>query len=167
MKGLNLMKKMLICAIGCIGLVQISWAASASECSEASLSTEQKMQIKSFVKNAQSVAQQKGIMEASKEFMTPKFIRENLYIFVINHNQYSLANGGKPDFVGKDLKNVEEARESAQKIINKAKQGGGWVSYLWTSPKTHNVECKTSWVTPLIKDSKSDQSYTIGAGVEH
>ncbi|MDP3559881.1 MAG: cache domain-containing protein [Legionellaceae bacterium] len=168
MKVLNTVKKYLVFGVGCVALINVGLAATTlSKCNEAGLSEKQQSQIKLFVQQARALVLTKGIQNASKELMSPKFIHDDLYIFVIDHNQYSLANGGRADFVGKNLKSIKDARESAQKIIDSAKQGGGWVNYIWKSPKTHHLECKTSWVSPLLKDPKSELTYTIGAGIEH
>lgn len=162
---MNGLKTLLIPATFFLGLNAIF--AGTVICNESTLSPQQKTQIKSFVDQAQARVQSVGIVKASEEFKTRKFINEQLYIFVIDHNQYSLANGGKPEWIGKDLKAIPNARDSAQKIIEKAKEGGGWVNYVWISPKTQKHQCKTAWVTPMLKDSKSEQVYTIGAGIEH
>ncbi len=169
MKGYGGIKMGLICGmVTYLGWVEIGFAASgAFECRGADLTDKQKMQIKLFVRDAQELINHEGIQTAGKTLMSPAYIHEDLYIFVIDHRQYSLANGGRADLVGKNLQHIQDARVSAKKIINKAKKGGGWVSYQWMSPTKHVSKCKTSWVTPLLKDPKSEQIYTIGAGIEH
>lgn len=141
--------------------------AQHTQCDESFLSKKEKTYIKSFVERANELTKNKGIHEATKELMSPKFIQKNSYIFVIDYQHHSLVNGGRPYFIGKDLKDIPEAKDSAQKIVETAKHGGGWVSYIWISPKTHQTTCKTSWVTPLLRDVKNNEIYTIGAGIEH
>ena len=168
MKGIYSLKMGVVWGvIGCMGFVKVSLAAENNACNERGLSYTQQTQIKSMVQDAKDLAEIQGIKAASKTFMTSMFIQEDLYIFVIDHRHYSLANGGRADFAGKNLKSIPDARESAQNIIEKARQGGGWVSYIWKSPKKDSLQCKTSWVTPFLKDSKSKLIYTIGAGMEH
>ncbi|MDP3560903.1 MAG: cache domain-containing protein [Legionellaceae bacterium] len=145
----------------------ITMATALTTCDATALTYMQKIQIKRFVHQAKAYVKRNGIQQASKEFMTSRFIHDNLYIFVIDNKIYSLANGGRPDFIGKDLTRISDAQDSAGKIVTKAKQGGGWVSYHWKDPQTHRLQCKTSWVTPFLKDSRSNQFYTIGSGINH
>lgn len=145
----------------------VDYAAMPITCNETTLTEHQRTQIKEFVQQAIIDVKEKGIQQASKDFMSTQYIKEELYLFVINNKSYSLVNGGRPDFIGKNLTNVPDAQDSANKILHTAKRGGGWVSYAWSNPKSHVMKCKTSWVTPFLKDSKSDEVYTIGAGLMH
>lgn len=145
----------------------IGYAALPITCNETTLTEHQRKQIKEFVQQAKTDVEEKGIQHARKDFMSAKYIKEELYLFVINNKSYSLVNGGRPDFIGNNLTSIPDAQESAKKILYTAKQGGGWVSYAWSNRKTKVMKCKTSWVTPFLKDSKSDEIYTIGAGLMH
>lgn len=140
-----------------------------AQCHESKLNEKQKMEIKLFVQQAQSYIKLHGLKKASRDFtnIDNRRFNDKMYIFMIDNNQYSLANGGKPQLVGKDLKRLDETQESALKIYKSAKQNGGWVNYMWINPQTHIRQCKTSWVTPYIKDKKDNLFYTVGAGLQY
>jgi signal transduction histidine kinase len=139
------------------------------ECNENKLSKIQKRHIKLFVNEAVLYVEKHGLKKASQDFIKPEnhYMHDRMYIFMIDDQQYSLSNGGKPELMGKDLKQIPETQESALKIYQTAKKHGGWVNYLWVNPKTNQKQCKTSWVTPFIQDETTKKLYTIGSGLQY
>ncbi len=156
------------CCLAFLSLSGLSSANMQQDCKESLLTKDQKKTVEALVNEAQDLLQKNGFIKARKELMSSKFCQKDLYIFIIDHEHHALMNCGRPDFVGKDLSVVPDARDSAEKIMKKAAEGGGWVSYIWKSPNTHSLRCKTSWVTPFIEDRHDQkQSYSVGAGIEH
>lgn len=124
--------------------------------------TNQQNHIKNFVNSAVDYIKAHGKDAAIKEFndKNGQFTKGDDYIFVIDFQGTMLANAYSPDLVGKNVMNLKDAKGKSlnHDLINKAKSGGGWVSYNWKNPATNKVQCKDSYTMPV------DNSYLIGAG---
>jgi len=88
---------------------------------------------------------------------TKNFIKGELYLFVVKANGVCLAHGEQTDLV---WKNVYELRDSfgtpfVKDYIQKAHQGGGWVTYQWRNAT------KVAYVQEVKKDGIT---YVIGSG---
>lgn len=88
---------------------------------------------------------------------TDEFKDGELYLFVYTDKGICLAHGQDSSFI---WKNQIELRDSfgtpiIQAIIDKANNGGGWITYQWRNAT------KVSYVQEVKKD---DQRYIIGAG---
>ncbi|MGD9108599.1 MAG: cache domain-containing protein [Gammaproteobacteria bacterium] len=116
----------------------------------------------SLVKEGIAYFHQYGAEEAFKAFNQRygRFIRGNLYLFVYNFNGVCQANGGNPRLAGKNLLNNKDihGNRPVKLLIDKARTGGGWVSYYWKNPATGQNAQKLSYVKPL------GHQYLIGAG---
>lgn len=86
-----------------------------------------------------------------------EFLRGELYIFVYDMNNVSLANGQDARTVWKNLSDLRDPFGTyiVQEIVKKGKDGGGWVTYQWRNAT------KVSYVKPFTKDGKQ---YVIGSG---
>ena len=72
------------------------------------------------------------------------------YIFVYDMQGTSLMHPRQPDLVGRDLFNMEvEGSVPIQRLLTRAKAGGGFESYLWEKPPTGKVTPKLGYVVPL------------------
>ncbi len=75
-----------------------------------------------------------GLSAAVEEFtdyyIGNKFFFGDLYLFILDMNGKSLAHGGNEDLVGTDLSIRQDAdgRYYIKEIIQRAKEGGGWVT---------------------------------------
>ncbi|MGD9108600.1 MAG: cache domain-containing protein [Gammaproteobacteria bacterium] len=116
----------------------------------------------SFVKSASKYYKKYGAKKAFAEFNNPqgKFVKNSSYIFVYNYKGICKASGDLPKTVGENKFNIKDKHGNyvIQMLINKAKTGGGWVTYFWRNPVTDKVEPKASYVMPLGK------KYLIGSG---
>jgi len=88
---------------------------------------------------------------------TKDFVKGELYLFVYTQDGVCLAHGEQSDLL---WKNLSEHRDSfgtfpVREIVQKAKDGGGWLSYEWRGVT------KVSYVRPVIKD---DVMYVVGSG---
>lgn len=99
--------------------------------------------------------------EASEAFLaftqTKKFIKGELYLFVIDDKGVCLAHGDQRELVWKNLLELKDAYGTpfVKAMLEKAKQGAGWVTYSW------NNATKVSYVTEV---KKGDKRYVIGCG---
>lgn len=73
------------------------------------------------------------------------------YFFVYEYTGVRLVAPENPASVGKNLINVEDKNgvKLVQGLINEAKNGGGFISYIWKNPATGQEEPKLSYSMPL------------------
>lgn len=120
-----------------------------------------KQQTEQFVSSAIDFAKKNGKEAALKEFNNPqgRFTKGDSYIFVIDYQGVFLASPNNPEFIGKNEYDLtdNQGKYMIQKLIQTAKNGGGWVNYHWKNPVTNEVENKASYVMPM-------EDYLIGSG---
>jgi len=95
-----------------------------------------------------------GEDKALEEFSNPKgeFVEGELYLFMVDFSGITLAHGGNPDIIGKNMKGLKDAdgKLFIQEMIDVAKtKGSGWVDYKWKNPKTGELTAKSSYVEKL------------------
>ncbi|MCX8111271.1 MAG: methyl-accepting chemotaxis protein [Syntrophorhabdaceae bacterium] len=103
-----------------------------------------------LVRKAVQYLKQHGKERAFQEFnnKTGQFINKDLYIFVIDNHGLTMANGGNPALVGKEMYNLKDAEGKyfIREIIDTGmKQGKGWVEYKWVNPATGKVMSKSAY----------------------
>lgn len=122
---------------------------------------DQKHQVEQFAESAAGYINAQGKTQALAEFNKKdgSFTKGDLYIFAYDFNGNSLANGGNPALVGKNLIDYQDKNGFfvIKELINKAKSGGGWVDYYWNEPSTNQEVRKSSYVIPF-------DGYFIAAG---
>ncbi len=92
-----------------------------------------------------------GKDKALAEFNNPKggFVKGELYVFVLDKDGVTLANGVNPKIVGKS---VMDMKDSTGKYFIKdlfavaASKGAGWVDYQWPDPVSNTVRAKSTYV---------------------
>lgn len=86
-----------------------------------------------------------------------EFSEGDVYVFIMDMDGRFLAHGQQPNLIWRDYLNYKDALGApfAREMIQRAKQGGGWVTYEWRGAT------KISWVQ-LVK--KGEVSYVMGAG---
>jgi cytochrome c len=94
-----------------------------------------------------------GKDKALEAFSNPagEFVKGDLYLFIVDDQGMTLAHGGNPKLVGK---NMAELKDADGKLFIKAMMdlshtGGGWVDYKWTNPETKKVQDKSTFVKPI------------------
>ena len=106
-----------------------------------------------FVRSAVNFFNENGGDEAFRRFSNPigDFISGDLYIFAYKFDGQCVAHGDNPALIGRDFSEDPLIRS----IIEKAKQGGGWIEYQWKhAPKVAYIE--------KVTDVNGD--YAIGSG---
>jgi signal transduction histidine kinase len=92
-----------------------------------------------------------GKDKALAEFNNPKgqFVDRDLYVFVLDKDGVTLANGVNPKIVGK---NVSDMKDQDGKFFIKDLlgvgngKGSGWVDYHWPDPVSKKVRPKSTYV---------------------
>ena len=77
-------------------------------------------------------------------------------------NGLTLAHGGNPKLVGKNLQDLKDAdgKQFFLEFAEKARSGGGWVDYKWTNPESKKIQAKSTYI---VKVEGSDRY--IGCGI--
>jgi hypothetical protein len=79
-----------------------------------------------------------------------KFVKKDLYIFVIDTDGNTLAHGDNPKLIGKNLLEVKDLNGVYffKEFIKTAKdgEGKGWVTYQWPHPDTKKPRAKASYI---------------------
>jgi two-component system NarL family sensor kinase len=83
------------------------------------------------------------------------------YFFIYDMNGKNLMHPRQPDLVGRDLFNLDiDGNAPIQRLLSRAKAGGGFESYLWKDPLTGKVVRKLGYVVPLER-----WGWMLGAGL--
>ncbi len=106
---------------------------------------------KILVEKAVAYSASKGKEAALKAFNAQDggFVDRDLYIFALDLKGITLANGGNPKLVGKNMIHVKDTQNKPfiKDMVELAKtKGSGWVDYKWTHPVTKKVVDKTSYI---------------------
>ena len=106
---------------------------------------------KSLVEKGAAYMKANGKEKAMAEFNNPAgdFVKGDLYIFAIDFNGVTLANGGNPKLTGQNLVEMKDptGKYFFKEMIALAKSvGSGWVEYSWVNPATKKAQSKKSWV---------------------
>ena len=144
------MKRLMLVLFVVLLMVSFSYAADSTG------------KAKTMVEKAAAYIKANGKDKAMTEFNNPKggFIDGHLYIFAVDFDGITLANGGTPALVGKDMKGLKdsEGKLFIAEMIELAKtKGSGWVNYNWLNKVTKKIEPKTSFVQKI-------DNYFIGCG---
>ncbi len=118
---------------------------------------------KSLVGDGAKLCNEKGLEVCLKSFNDKKgsYVRGSLYLFAINYEGETLAHGGNPRIVGKNLSDLKSPdgvfifREFI-KIAKEKKQG--WINYTWSHPQTKKIAAKTTFIKAI------GNSVLIGSG---
>ncbi|MCX5815758.1 MAG: cache domain-containing protein [Proteobacteria bacterium] len=134
------MKKMLVAIVMCMFLMGVvGEVIAAGTAAEA----------EAMVKKGAAYIKANGKDKALKEFTDgTQFKKDDLYIFVLDPKGLTLAHGGNPKLVGKDMSGLKDATDKffIKDIVEGAKaKGSGWVDYKWTNPVTKKIEDKSTY----------------------
>jgi cytochrome c len=77
------------------------------------------------------------------------FVDGGLYVFCIDADGISLAHGGNPGLVGKNLSNIRDSDGTLTTIglydVGQT-QGRGWFEYRWPNPEARRIQRKVTFV---------------------
>lgn len=118
---------------------------------------------KDLIKQGAQLCKEKGIEICLSAFNDKNgdFVKGSLYIFAINYDGETLAHGGNPKIVGKNLYKMKapDGTMIFQEFINIAKtKGEGWIDYMWSNPETKRNTYKKSFI------KKIGDNILIGSG---
>ncbi|MES2128839.1 MAG: cache domain-containing protein [Pseudomonadota bacterium] len=104
-----------------------------------------------LVKKAVALVKAKGRDTALAEFNNSKgpFVDRDLYIFVIDKDGTTVANGVNARLVGKNVKQLKDAdgKYFIQNLIEIGDtKGHGWLEYKWSNQTTQAMEMKQTYV---------------------
>jgi cytochrome c len=92
-----------------------------------------------------------GRQQAFVDFDRPDggFVDGELYVFCLDANGVTVANGGNPHIVGHNTSDVhgEDGRRMTVEIGQLGfTRGSGWLEYRWPNPATKRIELKVVYV---------------------
>jgi len=104
---------------------------------------------KAMVGKAATFMKANGKDKAFKEFSEgTQFKKDDLYVFVIDMKGITLAHGGNPKLVGKDMSGLKDADGKLfikDMIDGATAKGSGWSDYKWTNPVTKKIDPKSTY----------------------
>jgi signal transduction histidine kinase len=103
---------------------------------------------KRWVENAVAFYKASGKRIALAEYTNPngQFVRDEMYIYVLNPKGTMLAHGVNEKFVGEEFIDIKDydGKSFIKEILDTANtEGSGWVEYKWYNPVTKEVLPKT------------------------
>jgi signal transduction histidine kinase len=101
---------------------------------------------------------QTSLEDACHAFTRSKeFVDGELFIFMYDMKGNCIAHGNESNLMWRNLYNLRDTFGTliVQSILDKAKSGGGWVTYEWRN---------ATRVSYIQKVTKNDQSYALGVG---
>ena len=109
---------------------------------------------KALVKKAVASIKENGKEKAFAEISNPagKFVKGELYIFVLDSKATMMAHGSNQKLIGKNLLEMKDADGAYfnKDLLDVAKKGGGWSKeYKWTNPVSKKIEPKIAYVEPV------------------
>ena len=107
-----------------------------------------------MVKKAAAFINANGKDKGFAEINNPsgQFKDRDLYVAVLDLKAVTLAHGGNPKLVGKDMIEMKDAdgKLFIKQFIEVANsKGSGWVDYKWPNPVTKAIEGKSTYVEKI------------------
>ena len=107
-----------------------------------------------MVKNAVEYVKKEGAEKAYADFSKKDggFVDRDLYIFVQKMNGVTVANGGNPKLVGRDMSDVQDVDGKylfKERYELASKQPSFWQDYKFSNPVTKKVERKEAYCERL------------------
>ena len=117
---------------------------------------------KIWVENAKTFYKNAGKRIALAEFTNPtgQFVKDELYIYVLNPKGTMLAHGINERFVGEDFMGLTDSdgKFFIRDIVDAANaNGSGWVEYKWSHPVTKE------WLPKVAYFEKVDDLIIVSA----
>jgi cytochrome c len=124
--------------------VTLSSAALAGERATPEEAKAMALRAVEYIKSAGSEVAYKAFTERA-----PGWVDRDLYVFVVRKDGLTVAHGGSPILVGKNLSDLKDVDGKSFILEFVAMKVPGWVEYKWRNPQSQAVELKTSYVVPL------------------
>lgn len=112
------------------------------------MSKRDKEDAKRCVEKAVAFYKASGKRIALAEYTNPngQFVKDEMYIYVLNPRGTMLAHGVNEKFVGEEFIDIKDydGKQFIKEIVDTANRvGSGWVTYKWYNPVTKEVLPKT------------------------
>ena len=130
---------MTVCSMFFFLFASPAWSANANAPQQA------KALVESAIEFYKANGEDKALAEFSKS--QGQFVKGNLYIFAFDAKGVTIAHGGDPKLIGRDLTGLQDVdgKYFAREFI-KIGPEGGWVDYKWMDYISKKVEAKTAYV---------------------
>jgi cytochrome c len=117
----------------------------------ASVSAGVKEDTMALVKKGAEFIQKNGMEKAVEAFKTGDFKQGELYLFAYDYKGTCLAQGVKPELIGKSLWNLRtvDGQYIIREQVGEAKKGGGWTEYQWMHEAKKVLMTKVTYVLPI------------------
>lgn len=114
------------------------------------------------VKHLHDSPNQETARQAALDILHNLDFGDDGYFFVYDQGGRNLMHPRQPQLVGQDLWNLRDPQgvPTIQRLINKAKEGGGYVEFMWQRPSTQRLERKLGYVALEPK-----WGWMIGTGI--
>jgi len=101
-----------------------------------------------MVKKAEVFLKKSGKDKAFPEFNDPKgkFVKKDLYIYVLNMDGVVISHGTNKALIGKKMIDIQDpdGKRFIKEIVDEAKtKEDGWIDYKYTNPVSKKIEQKT------------------------
>lgn len=105
-----------------------------------------------------------GRDQAFADFSRPDggFVDGEMYVFCVSAGGVTLANGGNPKLVGRNLNGVRspDGTMPNDEILRVGlAQGEGWIEYRWPNPATRRIASKVVFVRRVAEDVVCGSGY--------
>ncbi|MFZ6849423.1 cache domain-containing protein [Undibacterium sp. RuRC25W] len=125
--------------------------------------TQQEAAAAALVKKAVAFLKANGAEKSFAAFSDSKgeFVKNELYIFVINRQGKMVAHGMLPKIIGKDVLEMKDADGKTlfkDMLAATATKENAWITYKWPNPSTKNIDDKATYLERV-------DDYVIGCGV--
>jgi signal transduction histidine kinase len=114
--------------------------------------------VKAVVKKGVAYFNDHTLVDTCKAFSYGKDFKEgDVYLFILDMQGRFLAHGREQDLIWRDYYNYRDSLGApfVQEIIQKASQGGSWITYEWRG------STKVTWAEAV---QKGEDKYIVGAG---
>ncbi|MYM41125.1 cache domain-containing protein [Duganella qianjiadongensis] len=100
--------------------------------------------------------------EEAKRILSSLSYGDDGYFFVYDMQGNSLMHPRQPELVGRNLYDLrdEQGQPTIQKLLQRAREGGGLQRYMWVKPSTHKPVAKLGYVVPLPR-----WGWMLGTGI--
>ncbi|MYN45053.1 histidine kinase [Pseudoduganella sp. FT93W] len=100
--------------------------------------------------------------EEAKRILSSLSYGDDGYFFVYDMQGNSLMHPRQPELVGRNLYDLrdEQGQPTIQKLLQRAREGGGLQRYMWIKPSTHKPVAKLGYVVPLPR-----WGWMLGTGI--
>ncbi|MEO7496759.1 MAG: cache domain-containing protein [Massilia sp.] len=101
-------------------------------------------------------------LEEAKRILATLSYGEDGYFFVYDMQGNNLMHPRQPELVGRNLWELRDAtgQPTVQRLIARAKEGGGFQRYVWVKPSSHQPAPKLGYVIAL-----KDWGWMLGTGI--